>query len=175
MVFLLSLLQKNLGKVVARIPSIHRLLATKRKKRIEVKVDEWVRRLTKPRRKMGGLSICPFAKTAKYTVIESDISDISPVDGVDVAIFVIINDVTFDELVDWRNALNRKYKDYIFLEDHKDDPTFIKGIQTNFNEGNLILCQEREGLLRARNTLSKTEYYEYWSTEMHRRIVKDGE
>jgi len=151
------------------------LLGTEQRSLIEVKVDEWVRRLTEPQRKMGGFSICPFAATAKYTVIESEISDVTPIDGVDVAIFVIANNVTFEELVDWRNALNRRYKDYIFLEDHKDDPTFINGIQTNFNEGNLMLCQERKGLLRARNTLSKTEYYEYWSTEMHRRIVKDGE
>ena len=170
-----NLLQRILGRVLGSIPSMQRLLVTKRGSRTEVKVDEWIRRLTKPQRKMGGLSICPFAETAKYTVIESDISDVAPVDGVDVAIFVITNNVTFEELVDWRNALNRRYKDYIFLEDHKDDPTFISGIQTNFNEGNLMLCQERKGLLRARNTLSKTEYYEYWSTEMHRRIVKDGE
>ncbi len=123
---------------------------------------------------MGGYSICPYASNAKYIVIESTISDVTPVVGVDVAIFVINHDITFDHLVDWRNSLNRRYKDYIFLEDHKDDPTFINGIQTNFNKGNLMLCQERTGLLKARNTLSKTEYYEYWSTEMHRRIVKDG-
>ncbi len=63
--------------------------------------------------------------------------------------------------------------EYIVLDDHRDDSTFINDLKTNFSEHNLILIQKRDKLSKAREQLHQTNYYDYWSTELYRRIV-DG-
>lgn len=139
--------------------------------KVSKEIEEWIKYIIVPRDKLGTMCICPFAKEAKISIKYTTLSNIIPEEGVDVAIFVVNDDITLDELLDARNELNRKYKDYIFLEDHMSDPSYINGIQSNFGKANLMLCQKRNELLRARNTLGKTEYYSYWSKEMYRSIV----
>ena len=139
--------------------------------KVSKEIYEWIEYVITPRDELGAMCICPFAKQAKVNISHTILSDITPKEGVDVAIFVVGDDITYDVLIDARNELNRKYKEYIFLEDHMDDPSYINGVQSNFGRANLILCQKRDELLRARNTLGKTEYYKYWSKEMYRSIV----
>ena len=64
------------------------------------------------------------------------------------------------------------YPDYIFLDDHKDDPSYINGIQSNYGIDNLILVQKKDKLLTARKNLKKTDYYTYWSEEFYKKIVE---
>ena len=68
--------------------------------------------------------------------------------------------------------LNETYPDYVFLDDHKDDPSFINGVQTNNGKYNLIICQDKKKLLAARESLHTTKYYSYWDEEMYNKIVK---
>jgi hypothetical protein len=69
------------------------------------------------------------------------------------------------------SELSMMHPDYIVLDDHMDEPTYINGVQSNYGEGNLILIQKRDKLESARETLHKTDYYKYWSPSMYRRIV----
>ena len=137
-------------------------------------LERWIQNLSESHERLGGYSICPYAGAAKFSVTQCDLRDIIwkvDTSSEDVQIFIVEDDCTLDEMMDWRNALNRRYKDYLFLDDHKDEATYIQGIQSNFGKGNIMLCQRRDELYRARNTLHKTEYYSYWSKELYGRIL----
>ena len=95
-----------------------------------------------------------------------------PLNGIEVAIFVVSDNITLDELINFCEKMNKIHKNYIFLDDHKDDPTFINEIQTNCGEFNLVIVQEKQKLLKFREKLHKTDYYKLWSEEMYYKIVK---
>ena len=118
------------------------------------------------------MAICHYALFAKYSIEKRSISDLAPLEGVEVAIFVLDDSHTLEELLERCRELNEAYPDYIFLEDHKDDPSYINGIQTNNGKYNLILCQNKEKLLKARESLKSTRYYSYWDEEMYKKIVQ---
>jgi hypothetical protein len=139
------------------------------------KVDEvrnWIAELIMPREELGNHSICPFAATSSFLIRETTIGGVSPISGVDVAIFIVEENVTIDHLIDRCRILNEMYPDYIFLDDHKDDPSYINGIQSNYGIDNLILVQKKDKLLTARKNLKKTDYYTYWSEEFYKKIVE---
>ena len=109
-------------------------------------VKEWIQTLSESHEELGGYSICPYAGAAKFSVTECDLRDIVwkvDTSSEDVQIFIVEDDCTLDEMMDWRNALNRRYKDYLFLDDHRDEATYIQGIQSNFGKGNLIICKNK--------------------------------
>jgi hypothetical protein len=134
-------------------------------------IREWIKALSQVRKELNGYSICPFALSASFSIKECSLSDINPIDGVDVAIFVV-GDITLSELQDACKVLNEKYQDYMFLDDHISEPTYINGVQTNCGKYNLMLVQRRDKLLSARKSLHKTKYYELWSDVLYNRIVK---
>jgi hypothetical protein len=135
-------------------------------------IQNWIIGLTKPKNELGKFATCPYAQFSKYQIEIRSISDLAPLAGVEVAIFVLEDSLTLKDLTEACRALNEAYPDYIFLDDHKDDPSFINGVQTNNGVYNLILCQNKEKLLKARETLKTTKYYSYWDEEMYRRIVQ---
>jgi hypothetical protein len=135
-------------------------------------IQNWIIGLTKPKNELGKFATCPYAQFSKYQIEIRSISDLAPLAGVEVAIFVLEDSLTLKDLTEACRALNEAYPDYIFLDDHKDDPSFINGVQTNNGKYNLILCQNKEKLLKARETLKTTKYYSYWDEEMYRKIVQ---
>lgn len=164
-----------LVKVVQRIPTLQRRQGMVVRSVIvdkESKVRNWITKLALPKQELGNHSICPFAATASVAIKETSIGGVSPISGVDVAIFIIIENVTVDQLIDRCRILNEMYPDYIFLDDHKDDPSYINGVQSNYGIDNLILVQKKDKLLTARTNLSKTDYYTYWSEELYKKIVE---
>jgi hypothetical protein len=134
-------------------------------------IEAWIKSITKAQDNLGGFPVCPYASKAIYCIKECTLSDVGPVEGVDVAIFVVGN-VALSQLLQRVDELNMIYHDYIFLDDHISEPSYINGIQTNCGKHNLILVQKRNSLLEARDQLKKTEYYKFWSEEMYNRIVK---
>lgn len=140
-------------------------------KHIEGKVVEdiknWIQSLTQNHPEIGGFSLCPYAKEATV-YLSSD--EIIPVEGFDVCIFVV-GDISKEGLFLLCETLNKKYPEYIFLDDHKDDDTYINGLKTNNGKYNLILSQNKEKLLKAREMLHKTKYYSYWSEEFYKKII----
>ena len=135
-------------------------------------IQNWIIDLSKPRKELGKFAVCHYAQFAKYQIEKRSISDLAPPEGVEVAIFVLEDSHTLEDLVGRCRELNEAHPDYVFLDDHKDDPSFINGIQTNNGKYNLIICQDKKKLLTARENLHTTKYYSYWDEEMYNRIVK---
>ena len=111
------------------------------------KVREWIRELTKQRGELGGHSICPYAFSASVRIEETALSEVTLIEGADVTIF-IVGDCSVAAMMATVDHLNMIHSDYMWLDDHKDEPTFIQGVQSNFGKDNLILCQKRDAHLR---------------------------
>jgi hypothetical protein len=139
--------------------------------KVDSQILQWVEKLSLPRKELGNFPICPFASSATFRVVKKPLSDVAPIDGVDVAIFVV-GQVSLSQLLQRCTELNMTYGDYIFLDDHISDPTYVNGVQTNYGHDNLVLVQKRHELLQAREILHKSEYYKYWSEEFYNKIVK---
>lgn len=141
------------------------------KGRVE-EVKEWIKELTVKREELGGFSICPYAFSALVHVEERALSDVTLIEGFDVVVFIVEDDISVASMLQKIAELNMIYRDYIWLDDHKEETTYINGVQSNFGKANLILCQKRDKLLQARETLHKTNYYTYWSNDLYKRIVR---
>lgn len=140
--------------------------------KVDKDIKDWILGLTKPKRELGRFATCPYAQFANYQIEKRSISDLMPLEGVEVAIFVLDDSHTLEELLEACRTLNEAYPDYIFLDDHKDDPSYINGVQTNNGKYNLILCQNKERLLKARESLKTTRYYSYWDQSLYNKIVQ---
>lgn len=135
-------------------------------------IKDWIARISLPSDKIGGMSVCPFAKNAKYIVLETRLADIKlPTEHFEVCIFCILDDVTVEELDHWCKQLSVEYPDMTFLPDHKDRDTFINGVPTNNGKHNLILCQWTSHLSAAREKLAKTHYYDHWDEAYLKEIL----
>jgi len=135
-------------------------------------VRQWIKELTVKREELGGFSICPYAFSASVHIEERALSKVTLNKGFDVVVFIVEDDISVASMLQKIAELNMIYRDYIWLDDHKEETTCINGVQSNFGKANLILCQKRNKLLQARETLHKTDYYKYWSEELYNRIVK---
>ena len=82
---------------------------------------------------------------------------------------------TFDQINELCHALQQKHSTHIFLPDHPDRPTYIKGVKTGNGHVPLIIAQTKTELLSARERLSKTEYYSYWDKEYLQEIFNYGD
>jgi len=134
-------------------------------------VREWIKHVSLKRGELGGFAICPYAFSASVHIEERALKDVTLIEaGADVIIF-IVEDCSVAAMMATVDRLNMCHRDYLFLDDHKDEPTFINGVQSNFGKHNLILCQRRDKLLQARENLHKTDYYTYWHQEMYERII----
>jgi len=136
-------------------------------------IKEWIQRISKLENNLGGMPVCPFAKTTEYEFIESDGSDINPPPwDFELIIYKLPDHYTVNELSEIATEYNNLYPEIVFLPDHKDRDTFINGVRTNNGKYNLILCQWRDNLKKARDKLEKTSYYTYWSNEYLEEILK---
>lgn len=136
------------------------------------KVKEWIKNISVKREELGGFSICPYAFSASVHIEERALSEVTLIEGFDVVIYIIEESISVASMLQRVAELNMLYPDYMFLDDHKEESTYLNGVKSNYGEDNLILCQKRNKLLQAREVLSQTEYYNYWTTEMYNRIVK---
>jgi hypothetical protein len=161
-----------MGSTRSMLPPVETLPVKNIVDKVTKDIQDWILGLTKPKRELGRFATCPYAQFAKYQIESRSISDLAPIAGVEVAIFVLEDSLTLKDLTDACRTLNEDYPDYIFLDDHKDDPSFINGVQTNNGKYNLILCQNKERLSKARKSLHETKYYSYWEEAMYNRIVQ---
>lgn len=139
---------------------------------IQEHMDRWIEHLSVPQENLGNMPICPYAKSAKYKLIYADLDNIEiPAIDFELVIFVLPEYVTEDELHNVCKSYNELYENYIFLPDPKDRVTIIAGIQTNNGQYNLILCQPKDKLLKARQSLANTKYYTYWSADYLKEIT----
>ena len=141
----------------------------------------WIRQLSKIRPELGNFAICPYASSAKFTILDEKLSYIVPNSEYDVTIYVVEDEIDAQYLYDAVDDYNQNYPDYKFIADHGKTSTYIQGIQTNNGKYNLVLCQPRKELTEARIKLAKTNYYDYWDKnyleevlEDDHRIINDG-
>jgi hypothetical protein len=136
-------------------------------------IEDWIERISKPADLLGGFSVCPFAKGADYSVHKTDGSDINPPPwDFELMVYVLPIQYTEEEVVAIANEYNKIYPDMVFLPDPKDRHTEINGVQTNNGEYNIILCQWRDNLNKAREKLQKTSYYTYWAEDYLKEILE---
>ena len=135
-------------------------------------IDNWISRITQPRTELGGFSVCPYAKGSDYELIETDGSNIDPPPwDFELIIYKLPDHYSEQEVVDIANEYNKINPDMVFLPDPKDKYTEINGVQTNNGEYNLILCQWRDNLEKARSKLQTTTYYTYWASNYLQEIL----
>jgi hypothetical protein len=139
---------------------------------VGILINEWIERITKPREELGGFGVCPYAKGAKYELIETDGGDINPPPwDFELIIYKLPAEYSPDEVCAIASEYNKMYPELVFLPDPKDKDTYINGVQTNNGKYNLILCQWRDNLNNAREKLANTTYYSYWSEEYLKEIL----
>ena len=154
---------------------------------MEKNLIEWVKRISEKKSELGGFSICPFAKKALedkkvfWSYIECEpIAYISRymesmIEEYEIVLFYNTNkNLSNNECLNIIHTLNQKFSDIIFLKDHPDDPGYIKNIYTGNGEYPVILAQPRKNLEEARDKLSKSKYYDYWSEEYKNEIFNYG-
>ena len=134
-------------------------------------VREWIKHISEKRGELGGHAICPYAFSASVHIEERALSEVTLIEADAEVIIFIVGDCSVAAMMATVDHLNMIHKDYMWLDDHKDEPTFINGVQSNFGKDNLILCQKRDKLLEAREQLHKTDYYSHWHQEMYERII----
>ena len=161
-----------MGSTRSMLPQAEIMLGKNIVDKVTKDIQNWIIGLSKPKKELGNFAVCHYARFSDYRIQKRSISDLAPLEGVEVAIFVLEDSHTLEDLLEACRSLNEAYPDYVFLDDHKDDPSFINGIQTNNGKYNLIICQDKKKLLTARENLHTTKYYSYWDEEMYNRIVK---
>ena len=143
-------------------------------------VREWIKEISMKRGELGGHAICPYAFSATVKIVERALKQLTlkaefvkfiEIEKHDVAIFILEDDITAASMLQAISELSMMFRDYIFLDDHKSEPTFINGVQSNFGKYNLLIVQKRDKLLQARENLAGTNYYSFWTEEMYERIV----
>lgn len=135
-------------------------------------LTEWIKRITTPRDELGKFSVCPFAKGAEFELIETDGSDISPPPwDFELIIYKLPSNYSEEEVIDIAKEYNNIFPELVFLPDPKDRFTEISGVQTNNGQFNLILCQWRDNLNKAREKLAGTSYYTFWASDYLQEIL----
>lgn len=139
----------------------------------EQNILEWIDSVSTMRSELGGLAICPFAKRAKYKIIELSDEKINPdFSTVEVIIYILDSNYTFFEIDKIAKKYNNEFPSLVFLPDSKDRYSHINNVQTNNTKYNLMLCQERSKLQVGRDKLSKTSYYTYWDEKYLKEILE---
>ena len=158
---------------MVKTPNLQKQAEMEPEKSIVVReIEKWIERVSQVRPELGGFSICPYAKSGKYKIIECSTDKIDVEEGYDVIIYVI-DETDLVKINEWVGFYNKKFEDWLFFEDCATYDTFIGGVQTNNGLYNLILAQPKEKLMRFREALKKTDYYSYWSEEYYEEIVGD--
>lgn len=135
-------------------------------------IKEWVDYVSKSRAELGGMSVCPYAKSAKFEIIETDGSNINPpTQDFELIIYKLPDTFTIAQVNQIAEDYNKLFPNIVFLSDPKDRITEINHVKTNNGKYNLILCQLRNKLESARIKLKNTNYYSYWSPDYLDKIL----
>jgi len=139
---------------------------------IEQDISAWIDSISKPRSELSGLAVCPFAKKAKYKIIELSDEEINPdFSTVEVILYIVDSSYSFEQVEQLSIKYNKQFPNLVFLPDSKHRHSHINGVQSNNDKYNLMLCQERSGLQIGRDKLSKTAYYTHWDENYLKEIL----
>ena len=135
-------------------------------------ITQWIKKVSVVHEKLGNKSICPFAKNAKFQIIQVSALDVDPVlIKKEVCIFVVPDNITKLKLEKYCKKARKQFAEYIFLPDHKKANTKIAGLSTGNGKYNLILAQKRKPLTSARKFLERnTSYYDNLSEKYKKEL-----
>ena len=142
-----------------------------------VHINNWIEQVSEPLPGLGGYATCPFAKQAQRNQVSIEkisVADIIPPADLNFEIIIYVVEDTLDpqELYTHAQEFNSKYSELIFLADHPKDPV-PTGVNTHSSNGqyNLLLCQPKDKLRKARESLTRTQYYSFWNPEYLKKIM----
>ena len=139
----------------------------------ELHILEWIGKISKTRSELGGLPVCPFAKKARYKVEHLVDLNINPVLGsLELIVYILDNKYTFEQLDTIAKEYNSFRPSLVFLPDGIDRYSNINGVQTSNGKYNILLCQDRAGLQKGRDTLQNTSYYSFWDKDYLKEILE---
>jgi hypothetical protein len=144
-----------------------------------IHLNKWIEQIIEPLPDLEGYATCPFAKQAQKNQIlieKINLVDIIPPTDInfEIIIYVVEDNINPDQLDQSAAELNLKYNDLVFLPDHPGH-TLDAGVKAYSSNGryNLILCQPKIKLRKARETLTKTKYYSLWNADYLKKIMGD--
>lgn len=144
-----------------------------------VHMNEWIERVSEPMSDLGGYATCPFAKQAQKSQIsieKRNLADIVPPTDTNFEVVMYIVEDTIDPatLDTHVEQLNSTFKDLVFLADHPQQ-TLDTGVSRYSSNGKyiVILCQPKDKLRKARESMAKTRYYSFWNPEYLKKIMGD--
>tara|TARA_B100002019_G_scaffold201020_1_gene174195 strand:+ start:1306 stop:1767 length:462 start_codon:yes stop_codon:yes gene_type:complete len=122
--------------------------------------------------------ICPYARIAKYWIykyedrLSMELKACHFDNNFDLYVCLPTNQyMTVDEAKYIESNNNRVAKDTITLLDHPKDPGYIDGVYTGNGKYVVFLIQKKNDLLKAREQLHKSSYYDSWSNEYYKKIL----
>ena len=138
-------------------------------------INNWIKNISKKQKDLNGYAVCPFAKTATFKIIQTKNNQvILPEEEYEVILFVLSDDIQVEDQIKLCKRLCLQHKEYVFLPDFKERKTYIKSVETGNGKYNLILCQSKEKLNKARDILKKTNYYDNWDKNYYNEIMSYG-
>lgn len=144
-----------------------------------VHLNSWIEQVAEPLPNLDGYATCPFAKQAQrnqVSIEKINIADIVPPADLNFEVIIYVVEDTIDphSLYEQSQTFNSKYSELVFLADHPKDTTEtgVDGYSSN-GKYNLLLCQPKDKLRKARETLTKTRYYSFWNPEYLKKIMGD--
>lgn len=141
--------------------------------KVEENIATWIDALSIPRPELDNMPVCPFAKKAKYKIVELTNEEIDPdFSSVEIIIYIVDSSYTFAQVENLSKKYNEIFSKLIFLPDSNTRYSYVGDIQSNNSKYNLILCQERKELQIARNKLSQTTYYKHWDEDYLKEILE---
>lgn len=143
-------------------------------------VDKWIEKIS--RVQSYGHPICPYAKKARYHIFEHEDYLSMQVkalnfDSKNYDLYVCFPTdqwMTLEKAKYLEDSLNKMSDDTVVLLDHWKNPGFIAGLNTSNEKYIVFLIQDKAGLLKARDYLHTTTYYDNWPEDYYNKITQTG-
>jgi len=150
------------------------------KEELEKGIKEWIEDISKESPSFGGLSVCPFAKKAKITILTKlGIQDLHYIVNMRIIPYGIVMIILIDpslrkDFFEVKESLKKQAlsNNIAFMISDPDNPVIIDGYQTTQKKHLLVLLQNLEELLKRSSELSaNTTYYDKWTSKQLDEIV----
>jgi hypothetical protein len=148
-------------------------------------MGDWILNdLSTPIALLNNFSKCPYAKTAymENKVKFYEINDTTEIhtlvanwdEDLDVGVIRLPDTVTKDSITTLVDSLNDLYMpaDFVFLDDHVDNPERMHDIVFNNGKYNVLFLQRKSKLDLATKKLKKLGYYNNWTKEYYEEVVE---
>ena len=129
-------------------------------------VEKWVARITEKHPAIGGNRICPFAKMPKVVTVEK--LCLGEFIGISDQLTVYMENgirSSYEDLEQLCRTLKSLNPNFVFLPDHPHKSNYINGHETGNGVFPCIIVQTKQELDSARQSLEKTNYYQYWDKD----------